>query len=76
MAIEKIKISFGATSSTARLNWPILPSFEVELVGLAVLFSTALRVFIFSIVLGAKYSSYVKAIATFALIFLDIYFQS
>jgi hypothetical protein len=55
------------------LVWPIWPSFEVNgldwqccLVGT---FKMAPRIFIFSIVLGAKYLSYVKSIGTFALIF-------
>ena len=53
--------------------WPIWPSFEANgldwqrcLVGSS---KKALKIFIFSIVLGAEYLSYVKSIATFALTF-------
>ena len=73
VAVEKIKIMgavFGATSKTALPIQPILPDFLVNgpnwqscLAGSS---KTALRILIFSIVLGAKYSFYVKAIATYA----------
>ena len=53
--------------------WPIWPSFEVNGLNwhccLASSSKRAHRILIFSIAMGAEYSSYVKSIATFALTF-------
>ena len=61
---------FGATSLSALPIWPIWPNFEVNGLDwqccLAGSSKTAPRIFIFSIVLGAEYLSYVKSIATYA----------
>ena len=66
----------GATSSPALPIWPIWPNFEVNGLDwqccLAGSSKTAPRIFIFSIVLGAEYLSYVKSIETHAHAFLTL----
>ena len=76
MAIEKIKILGAVLELLAKKHcqfWPIWPNFEVNRLDwqccLAGSSKTAPKIFIFSIVLGAEYSSYVKFIATCALTF-------
>ena len=73
MAIEKIKILGALWELPAKQHcqfWPIKPNFEVNGLDwqccLAGSSKTAPRIFNFSIVLGAKYLSYVKSIATYA----------
>ena len=73
MAVEKIKIlggRFGATGLTVLPIQPVFPDFLVNgpnwqccLAGSS---KTDPRILIFSIVLGAEYSFYVKSIATYA----------
>jgi hypothetical protein len=67
MAIQKSK-SLTLFLSYQLKNWPIWPNFEVNGLDwqccLAGCSKMALRIFIFSIVLGAKYLSYLKFIAT------------
>ena len=77
MAIEKIKI-LGAVWSN-QLNstaLPIWPNFEVNALDwhccLAVSSKRAPRIFIFSIVLGAEFLSYLKSIETHACAFLPL----
>ena len=77
MALEKNQnpgSPFGATSKTTLPIWPIWPNFEVNGLDwqccLAGSSKRAPRIFIFSIVLGAKYLSFVKFIATRAPTFL------
>ena len=73
MAIEKIKILGALLELPAKQHcrfWQIRPNFEVN--GLdwqCYLAGSSKRIFIFSIVLGTEYSSYVKSIATYAPIF-------
>ena len=71
---------FGATSYTALPIWPIWPNLKVNGLDwqwcLADRSKTACRIFIFSIVLGAEYLSYVKFIANKPSYFLGISFQS
>ena len=78
LQLKKIKI-LGARYGALPI-WPIWPNFEVNgldwlcwLVGTS---KTAPRIFVFSIVLGAEYLSYVKFIETHARAFftLDILF--
>ena len=63
----------ASVGDQTRAIWPIWPSFEVNGLDwqccLAGSSKMAPRIFIFLIVLGAKYSSYVKSIASFALTF-------
>ena len=73
--------SFEVANLTALAIWPIWPNFEVNGLDwqycLAGSSKTAPRIFIFSIVLGAKYLSYVKSIATCAPTFFGyVYFFS
>ena len=83
MAIEKKQNPggrFGATSQTALPIWPIYQ--EIRQNGLnwqcclAGSSKTAPRILIFSIVLGAEYSFYVKSIATYAPPKVDIIIHS
>ena len=83
MAVEKNQnhpVRFGATSKTALQFLLILPNFLVNgpnwqccLVGSS---KPALRILIFSIVMGAEYSFYVKSIATYPLQKVDIIIHS
>ena len=67
---------FWSHQLTALRIWPIWPNFEVNGLDwqcyLAGSSKTAPRIFIFSIVLGAEYSSYVKSIETHARTFLPL----
>ena len=69
----------NSTANPAHLP-QIWPNFEVNELDwqccLAGSSKTAPRIIIFSIVLGAEYLSYVRSIATFALTFLGLLFQS
>ena len=82
MAIEKIKILGAVLELLAKQyclsslfisklgsNWP---NRQCYLAGSS---KMAPRIFMFLIILGAKYVSYVKFIATYALTFLGILFQ-
>ena len=70
IAIEKIKIPEAVLELPGKTALPIWPNFEVNgldwLCCLAGSSKTAPRIFIFSIVLGAEYLSYVKSIAPLA----------
>ena len=70
--LKKIKI-LGAVLELPPKE-PIWPNFEVNELDwqccVAGSYKTATRIFIFSIVLGAEYSFYVKSIATYAPTFL------
>ena len=76
MAIEKIKILGAVLELPAKQIWPIWPSFEVNGLNwhccLAGSSKTAPTIFIFSIVLGAEYLSYVKFIETHARAFFNV----
>jgi hypothetical protein len=76
--IEKMKILGVVFELPAKQHcaiWPIWPIFEVNGLDwqccLAGSSKTASRIFIFSIILGAEYSFYMKSIATYAPTFLE-----
>ena len=79
MAIETDFIKILELTALALPIWPIWSSFEVNGLDwqycLAGSSKAAPRIFIFSILQGAEYSSYAKSVATFALAFLGILFQ-
>jgi hypothetical protein len=67
---------FGATSKTALPIWPMWPNFDRKGLDwqccLAGSSKTALRILIFSVVLGAENLSYMKSIETHARAFLTL----
>ena len=71
--VQNLGSRFGATSYADLANWP---NFEVNGLDwqscLAGSSKTAPRIFIFSIILGAEYLSYVKSIENYAHAFLTL----
>ena len=79
LGVKRWQLCLRDTSHSAKCLqpiWPIWPNFEVNGLDwqccLAGSSKTAPRIFIFSIVLGAEYLSYVKSIETHARAFLPL----